>query len=277
LHDPRGQAVNKQTDTQATWPAVYQRSDVCNPAHANTTNWTDGKVHTLTNPANGIYCSDKEIDLSANNYPGPGEPNEGTITLVAPIITVTGNAFVLHGYYQDPAGLLPPLTLWQGGSASDSMDTGPVLTLGVGTGGANNSAFNDTIWVSNGDLLYNGNSATTGFYEAWNILINGNSFQMLGNGPPLGGTPQVSTITTPTSTLMTTSTVYTTLPSTIYSTSTGTTTSPNTTSTSYSTVTVTAPDTTSTSASTNTIIIPGTSGNTSTTVKTTGTNLAINQ
>jgi hypothetical protein len=216
------------------------------------TNSTNGSVVHLSNPTNGIYCSTTEIDLDVNNY-------TGKITLVAPVLKVTGNHYTLNGYYQNATGL--PLTLWQGTSANDA-NTGPLLTLGVGTGGANNSAFNDVIWVSNGDLLYNGNSATTGFYEAWDVYVNGNSFVMTGNGPPLGGVPSVTTITTPTSTSFTTSTVYTTLPTTIYNTSTGT----NVT-----------PDTTSSSTSTDTVIIPGTTRPNSTTVQTTGTNLALNQ
>ena len=244
---PEARSHNLPVNTLAaqTWPAPYVRSDVCS-APGVVTNSTNGSVVHLSNPADGIYCSTTEIDLDANNY-------TGKITLVAPVLKVTGNHYTLNGYYQDATGL-PPLTLWQGTSATDA-NTGPLLTLGVGTGGANNSAFNDVIWVSNGDLLYNGNSATTGFYEAWDVQVNGNSFNMTGNGPPLGGTPGTTTIVTPFSTVFTPSTVFSTIVTTIYSESTGT----NIT-----------PDTTNSSTSTQTIPIPGTTQPNSTTVQTTG-------
>jgi hypothetical protein len=55
----------------------------------------------------------------------------------------------------------------------------------------NNSAFDGVVWIENGSLTYDGNSGVTGFYEAQNIWIPGNSYTMTGTGPLEGGSDQV--------------------------------------------------------------------------------------
>jgi hypothetical protein len=254
LYNPRNQVTNKAVLPQQSWPVTYRRSDVCS-APGVVVNTNALYAINTNNPTDGIYCSTIEIDVNASNMVNH------SLTLVAPIIKFNGTHYVLHGFYQNAAGF--KLLIWQGSDATDAYDPTKTLTLGS-TGGAasNNSSFNDVIWVSNGDLVYNGNSATTGFYEAWNVTVTGNSFNMTGGGPPIGGTPGTTTITLPYSTTYTPSTVFSTVLTTIYSSSTGT----NTT-----------PDITSSSTSTNAITIPGTTQPQSTTTKTTGTNLALNQ
>jgi hypothetical protein len=259
LYDPRHQATNTTAVPQQSWPETYERSTVCTAPGVVVNTNALYQINTST-PTDGIYCSTKEIDVNANNITGVN--NKGAnLTLVAPVIKFNGTHYTINGFYKNPDGIA--LDIWQGSDKSDAYDPTKTLTLGsTGGSAANNSSFNDVIWVSNGDLVYNGNSATTGFYEAWNITVTGNSFDMTGGGPPIGGTPGTTTITTPFSTTYFPSTIFSTVETTIYSESTGT----NTT-----------PDITSSSTGTDTITIPGTTQPESTTVRTTGTNLALNQ
>jgi hypothetical protein len=53
---------------------------------------------------------------------------------------------------------------------------------------ANNSAVNGVIWIENGTFNYTGNSGSTGFYEAQHVTVTGNSYTMIGSGPPSPGT-----------------------------------------------------------------------------------------
>jgi hypothetical protein len=259
LHDPRSQAGTVTQQPSQQWPEKYTRSAVCG-APGTVVNQAGLYQINTSNPTDGIYCSNTEIDVNASNITGVN--NKGAnLTLVAPIIKYNGTHYIINGYYANPDGI--KLDIWQGTSATDAYDPTKTLTLGsTGGSAANNSSFNDVIWVSNGDLVYNGNSATTGFYEAWNVTVTGNSFNMTGGGPPVGGTPATTTITIPFSTQYTPSTIFSTVLTTVYSSSTGTN---------------TVPDITSSSTSTSAITIPGTTQPQSTTVQTTGTNLALKQ
>jgi hypothetical protein len=82
--------------------------------------------------------------------------------------------------------------------------TFPVQTVHITPGSMtflpNNSSVAGWIWVPNGRLTYGGNSATQGFYEAFDISIQGNSFNITGNGPEGEVTTSTTSSTTTTAT-----------------------------------------------------------------------------
>jgi hypothetical protein len=215
----------------------------------------------------GVYCSTGTITFGrqghANNF-------EYDVTAVAPSIVITGNHETWCPFYQSTG---PNYCDQANGANLVLWVTGPDAGGGTDLSFTDqNSQVNGVMWDEGGNINYGANSGGFGFWEAQNITFDGNHYQMVGTGPPITGPPGTTTVTT----LIPGST---TVPVTIPTSTVGTTTVtiPDSTSDSVSTGTVTGPDTTSTSESTNTIIIPGTSGNTTTTVKTVGTNLALNQ
>jgi hypothetical protein len=160
---------NRNTSVQG-WPVTYNRASIC-AGHDS------AAARTLDAPADGVYCSTNSAGITLT---GLGGGNMYNLTVIAPKITIdnTENHFTLAPFTQG-------LTLWQNGANVDlAFDH-------------NNSGVNGTIWVENGDLTYNGNSGTTGFYEAQNITLNGNSYVMHGSGP---GACCITTTTTTTTT-----------------------------------------------------------------------------
>jgi hypothetical protein len=147
------------------WPRTFNRAAICAGHDSNV-------QRNLDNPADGIYCSNVGIKLT-----GLGGGNTYHLTLVAPAITIPSNVnhFTLAPDNVDLDASNKDLALWQYGAAQDfSFDH-------------NNSDINGVIWIENGNLAYTGNSGTTGFYEAQNVSIDGNSYLMHGSGPSVPG------------------------------------------------------------------------------------------
>jgi Flp pilus assembly protein TadG len=155
------------------WPRKYDRAAVCAGHDSNV-------ARTLTDPADGIYCS--TVGITARSLGGGKTYN---VTLVAPTITIpnSSNHFTLAPYNLGLDAANQDLVIWQYGAGQDlSFDH-------------NNSAVNGVIWIENGNLTYVGNSGATGFYEAQSVSITGNSYLMHGSGPPQGGSTQITGVT----------------------------------------------------------------------------------
>jgi hypothetical protein len=280
---------DKKVDSSVTdngtlpWLQTWDGPSICQSAPAGQTS-ANAIVINAGSHASGIWCSDTSITVQGN---GTDSMN---VTLIAPQIHVPAQNITFTPAVQ---GLLFYLTCGNGAPipacVTDDNQPGSSCTLSTGNAtpwpqvtfcySPNNANQAGDIWIPHGTIAVAGNSGPSGLWQAQDVIVLGNSFTLTGTG---GGTTTTSTTAVPTTTIPTTitnlSTGTTTTPNTTStSTVTVTSTAPNTTSTSYSTGTVTGPDTTSTSESTNTIIIPGTSGSVTTTVKTTGTNLALNQ
>ncbi|MFL6007778.1 MAG: pilus assembly protein TadG-related protein [Gaiellaceae bacterium] len=146
------------------WPMTFDRAAVC-AGHDSAT------ARTLNNPAQGIYCSSVGIIVN-----GLGGGRSYNITLVAPVVTIptTANNFTLNPDNADLDAANKNLSLWQYGAGQNF------------TFNHNNAAVNGVMWIQNGNLDYTGNSGATGFYEAQNIAVTGNSYVMRGNGPVVG-------------------------------------------------------------------------------------------
>lgn len=162
------------------WPETFDRTAICNQPGAHNATGVD-----LAVTSNGIWCSDTSVTLDKNHT--------WCVTIIAPVVNVSAGGGIHLYPYQGSSQPCPPmgntqsagLTIWQ--------------TQGDFAFTPNNSDVNGVIWVPNGRLTYGGNSGTTGFYEAQDISITGNSYTMVGTGPPIGGT----TITTGTAVSMT--------------------------------------------------------------------------
>jgi hypothetical protein len=148
------------------WPRTFNRASVCTGHDSNV------QVN-LDSPVDGVYCSTVGIKLT-----GLGGGRTYHLTLIAPVIDIpsTNNHFTLAPDNADLDASNKELVLWQNGPGQDFSFN------------HNNSDVNGVIWIENGDLAYIGNSGTTGFYEAQNISIDGNSYVMRGEGPPVGST-----------------------------------------------------------------------------------------
>jgi len=143
------------------WPRTFNRSAICTGHDSNV-------QRNLDSPADGIYCSNVGIKLT-----GLGSGKIYHLTIVAPVINIPSNInhFTLFPDNADLDASNQDLALWQYGPGQDF------------TFDHNNSDVNGVIWIENGNLAYTGNSGTTGFYEAQNISIDGNSYVMHGSGP----------------------------------------------------------------------------------------------
>jgi hypothetical protein len=181
------------------WPRTFDRTAIC-------TGHDSSSARALSDPADGIYCSTVSVTLT--NLGGTSTTKAHNLTIVAPIVIIpsTENHFALSPYLT--TGPNHDLTLWQYGSNVDFDFS------------HQNSLINGVVWIQNGDLTFTGNSGTTGFYEAQNISVLGNSYVMHGQGPNVGGTTSTTTTTTP---------VVITTPTTIAGTTIAGTTTPNTT------------------------------------------------
>ena len=134
--------------------------------------YNDTLTHTVPNNANGIYCA-----LNGGLALG----GDGNVSLIAKTITFPVQTVHITAFFDN-------LLFYQ--------------TQGDMTFIPNNSNVNGWIWVPNGRLTYGGNSASQGFYEAFDISIQGNSFDIAGNGQL--GEPTTITTSTTTSTPPTT-------------------------------------------------------------------------
>jgi hypothetical protein len=159
------------------WPRTFDRTAIC-------TGHDSALPRVLVDPADGIYCS--SVSITLNTLGGGSTTKSHNLTIVAPIITIPSNEnrFALNPYIT--SGPNHDLTLWQYGNNVDFVFN------------HNNALVNGVIWIQNGDLTFTGNSGTTGFYEAQNVFVTGNSYAMHGQGPNVGGTPTTTTIVTPT-------------------------------------------------------------------------------
>jgi hypothetical protein len=173
------------------WPLTFDRNAICSLPGAV----DRASAIVVRQGDDGIFCSDTSVSFAGN---------DAKVTMIAPVVVITSQTVTLDPYVQ---GLL----VYQTGPNSFHFP--------------NNSHITGTIWIENGDLIYDGNQGTTGFYEAQNVFVRGNSFDMQGSGPLIGGT---TTVTTTTSTSTATSTAD---PVTVYGT-----TVPDSTSTATTTV-----------------------------------------
>jgi hypothetical protein len=257
--------------TPRDWPLKWTMSQVCGPGPPTAPS-------TTTDPAPGYY--NRDITLDKTYTPGVycstgtitfgGTGTTFNVTAVADqlLIAKSTNNLKWCPYLDSTPPYCPTsasspngqnLVLWQTGTQD--------LTFN-----SQNTEVDGVMWVTNANLVYAANSGGFGFWEAQNIFFTGNAYQMVGTGPPITGPPGTTTIT---QTIPGSTTVPVTIPTSIVGTTTVST--PDSTSNSVSTGTTTGPDTTTSSVSTQTIPVPGTTGGTTTTVKTTGTNLALNQ
>ena len=157
------------------------------------------------------------------------------VTAVAPLISsISGNHQTFCPYL---GSVGDPCTQANGGNLILWQTTG--LTNWSFSG--NNSSVNGVIWIQNANINYGGNSGSYGFWQAQNITFTGNSFTMIGTGPPVGGTPG-------------TTTSFTTILGTTTTTVTNTFTNTNSTTIPPSTI----PPSTSTGLTTTSQVIPGT-------------------
>jgi len=173
LDDPGNRAATHSTHSdESPWPKTWVRNIVC--AEAEPKNNVPGPM-TLVNPADGVYCSDTSITVT--------RLRDSRITLVAPTLDVPVNNVSLSAFFD---GLL----FWQ--------------SSGDFTFGPNNSNVDGWIWVPGGTLTVSGNSVNRGFYEAFDVKIAGNNFDLSGNGPigpTVTQTVPVTTSTTPATTV----------------------------------------------------------------------------
>jgi Flp pilus assembly protein TadG len=232
-------ASQKNNPAPKDWPVFLtaaQRAAICAlaPAAHNTTT-------ALSVTGDGIWCSTQSVTLSLTN-------TSLHVTLIAPVVTLPGTSN--HLTLNPATG--QTLTIWQYDKGS-----GPSVDF---TFTGQNSGINGVLWIQNGDLIYGGNSGSTGFYEAQNVTLNGNSYQMVGSGASVGGTTSTSTSTTVTP----------------VTTITGTTTGGSV-STSVSTSTSIVNGTTSTTLSTTPVTIVGTTRASSTVISTTGTTVGLGE
>jgi Putative Flp pilus-assembly TadE/G-like len=166
----QGNATWAQQSSVIDWPWKFDRTAVCTGHDSNS-------QVTLNNPAAGIYCSTVGISVTHLN-------GSYSLTLVAPVIDIPqgqgNNNFVLSAFNSGLDSANKDLVLWQYGNNQP-------LTIG-----GNNSAVAGVVWNENGALTYQGNSGVTGFYEAQSVTVTGNSYTMIGSGPAVGGTSQIT-------------------------------------------------------------------------------------
>jgi Flp pilus assembly protein TadG len=148
-----------QSPTAKTWPATWNSPLSCDFV---------GVSFTLSSASlPGIYCASGNISVGNNT--------SGTFTLQAQSFTF-GQHLTLSPAPDAPAANEEPslkLLLWQTGPGA--FDDG------------NNSSFSGGLWIPNATATVNGNSGITGFLEAQDIAISGNSFAATGTGPLLPG------------------------------------------------------------------------------------------
>jgi hypothetical protein len=172
------------------WPQTWDKSAICNSAGAQVHYFKNDlatDVHTIT--GDGIWCADNgTLALSANN-------STMHISVIGPKLNISAQHLTLTPYPASNDPLTNNLLFYQ--------------TQGDFQFLPNNSNITGWIWVENGRLTYGGNSASQGFYEAQDISIQGNSFNILGNGPV--GPPVTSTTFSTTTNLTTTTYPYTTI------------------------------------------------------------------
>jgi Putative Flp pilus-assembly TadE/G-like len=145
--------------TAKTWPATWASPLACD--------FSGVSFNLSSSSTPGIYCATGTITVGNNT--------SGHFTLQA-----ASFSFGQHDTLS-PAPDAPganeesslKLLIWQTGSGT--FDDG------------NNSTFTGGFWIPNATANINGNSGITGFLEANDIEISGNSFSMTGTGPLLPG------------------------------------------------------------------------------------------
>jgi hypothetical protein len=118
----------------------------------------------------GVYCA-PEIDLTGNNISGGPTTDCPTcgVVFISPKFVVSGNNISLAA----PNG---------GGSNLLFYDTGTTPFVV----GSNSIIINGAIYAPQTTVEIDGNSAGTGFIEANDVILNGNSFSITGAGPVIG-------------------------------------------------------------------------------------------
>jgi hypothetical protein len=190
LNDRSKTGANSTHTDIRDWPKTWLRTTVCGAA--TPANNVPGPL-TLTNPSDGVYCSDTSITVQSL-------ANRARITLVAPAINLPAlNNNTLSAYFD---GLL----FWQ--------------ESGDFTFAPNRSNVDGWIWVPGGPpsapgsvggrLTVAGNSVNRGFFEAFDVAIGGNGLDLSGNGPiDVTQTVPVTTSITPGTTDRGTTQVFT--------------------------------------------------------------------
>jgi Flp pilus assembly protein TadG len=111
----------------------------------------------------GVYCAD-EIDLTGNNL----KNDPAGVTFIAKKFVVSG---------QDPTFTAPSdtgLLFWDTGTSVFDITS-------------NSITYSGTIFAPTATVQIDGNAAGTNFIEANNVIINGNSYNVTGAGPVVGG------------------------------------------------------------------------------------------
>jgi Flp pilus assembly protein TadG len=111
----------------------------------------------------GVYCAD-EIDLTGNNLSN----DPAGVTFIA-------NKFVVSG--QNPTFTAPASTgllFWDTGTSIFDVTS-------------NSITYSGTIFAPTATVQIDGNAAGTNFIEANDVIINGNSYNVTGAGPVMGG------------------------------------------------------------------------------------------
>jgi Flp pilus assembly protein TadG len=126
--------------------------------HATTFAWTTTGAQVPT----GIYCASQSINLSGTQL------NGSQVSFIAPAISFTGNNSTLVA----PAAF--PLLFWVTGTNTE-------FDVGGNAEGLTGNIFDPT-----GTVVEQANNSGSGFVEANDVIVTGNSFGITGTGPPIG-------------------------------------------------------------------------------------------
>ncbi len=140
------------------WPASFDQASI--PCTYSASSF-DFNANNKTIPA-GVYCSTGTVTFNGNNL-------TGNITVVADKVVFNGNHYTLTPYTQD-------LLVYQTGSSQFVLN-------------GNNYSMSGVIYTPNATTVLNGNSSLNidGLVEGLNVLVNGNSWTLTGDGPVTAG------------------------------------------------------------------------------------------
>lgn len=164
----KGQFTSGPTENPAlqAFPTDFRNNPpACTVTGTNMT-WSQSNA---TIPA-GVYCASGTITLSGNNLNGTG------VTFIANSFVITGNNAVFSA--PSSTGLL----FYETGTSTLRFE-GNHMTLATVS-----DPQGGIIFAPNATVQFDGNNSGTGFIEANDVVIDGNSFQINGSGPVMGGT-----------------------------------------------------------------------------------------
>jgi Flp pilus assembly protein TadG len=152
----------------SAYPIDYRNNlPVCTPANTYSGNIT---LSSLT--SNTVYCA---LNGTMTISPPTGT-NVTNVTFEAEQIVESASNVTLSG---------PPVTGASGVYGLLFYQSGTDTTLGPMSVSNNNSTVNGSVFAPNATLNFASNNTGSGFLEANNVNISGNSFQMTGDGPPV--------------------------------------------------------------------------------------------